>query len=359
MVDNSSSLTKDAGTLIVDTGTGGQSLVSVDGPGVDPRTHYFASSMGGNSANAGYGVSQFTISANQLAMKYDLVTQTQGTTQFQDAFTVTSSIGTSTPSPTTSPSAVASATPSPGMTLAQDSFQRANQTYWGTATDGQVWGGDANGNSRVSVLNHTGQVSTKATYSYGASLGPGVTNAEVLFSGSISSFSGTNLGAILRWTDSQDWYKAFIDGSNLVIQKRVNGTLTKLKSVAAKATAGTSYTLRFNATRSTLSASVWPMSGSDPGSWMVAAQDSDHSSGNCGLHTLLQSGGTVTLRLDWKSSGLRAVALHRRLFSAFTQLRTQQARPAACGPCHHSQLLGSSSAISPDTFSYAWMMTYT
>ena len=239
-------------------------------------------------------MSQFTISANQLAMKYDLVTQTQGTTQFQDAFTVTSSIGTSTPSPTTSPSAVASATPSPGMTLAQDSFQRANQTYWGTATDGRVWGGDANGNSRFSVLNQTGQVSTKATYSYGASLGPGVTNAEVLFSGSIGSFSGTNLGAILRWTDSQDWYKAFIDGSNLVIQKKVNGTLTKLKSVAFAATAGTSYTLRFNATGSTLSASVWPTSGSDPGFWMVTAQDSDHSSGNCGLHTLLQSGGTVT-----------------------------------------------------------------
>jgi hypothetical protein len=47
VVDNSSSLTKDAGTVIVDTGTGGQSLVSVDGPGVDPRAQYFASSMGG------------------------------------------------------------------------------------------------------------------------------------------------------------------------------------------------------------------------------------------------------------------------------------------------------------------------
>jgi hypothetical protein len=31
-----------------------------------------------------------------------------------------------------------------GSVLAQDSFQRPNQTFWGTASDGHVWAGDAN-----------------------------------------------------------------------------------------------------------------------------------------------------------------------------------------------------------------------
>src|SRR5258708_32037550 len=43
----------------------------------------------------------------------------------------------STPTPSPSP-------PTPTATLAQDTFQRADQTYWGTASDGQLWGGDAN-----------------------------------------------------------------------------------------------------------------------------------------------------------------------------------------------------------------------
>src|SRR5438105_1446043 len=39
-------------------------------------------------------------------------------------------------------------TPSPLPTgvniLAQDTFQRANQTFWGVASDGRTWEGDAN-----------------------------------------------------------------------------------------------------------------------------------------------------------------------------------------------------------------------
>ncbi|TME05669.1 MAG: hypothetical protein E6I80_16330 [Chloroflexi bacterium] len=30
-----------------------------------------------------------------------------------------------------------------------DTFQRANQSLWGTASDGQTWGGDANSRNAV------------------------------------------------------------------------------------------------------------------------------------------------------------------------------------------------------------------
>jgi len=153
------------------------------------------------------------------------------------------------PSPTVTPSPTAS--PSPGSTLAQDTFQRANQQYWGKASDGQTWGGDANTSSVFTISNNAGKLSNGGT-AYNAVLGPVATNAEVIFSGSMSSFTNANLGAVLRWTNTNNWYKAYISGNSLVIQKKVNGTNTTLKSVPFAATAGTSYSIDFSVVGTTV-----------------------------------------------------------------------------------------------------------
>ena len=79
----------------------------------------------------------------------------------------------------------------------QDTFQRPNQALWGTASDGHTWGGDANTLSAFSILNNTGQISNRNGV-YNAVLGSTATDAEVLFTGSMSSYSNTNLGAVLR-----------------------------------------------------------------------------------------------------------------------------------------------------------------
>jgi len=65
-------------------------------------------------------------------------------------------------------------------------------------------------------------------------LGPVATNAQVLFSGSISNFNNVNLGTVLRWIDGNNWYKSYIDGSNLVIQKKINGSATVLGQVSLR-----------------------------------------------------------------------------------------------------------------------------
>jgi len=199
-----------------------------------------------------------------------------------------------TPSPTpgVTPQTALSPTPSPapGVTLAQDTFHRANQTEWGTASDGQSWGGDANSQSAFAIASNTGQVANGNSVSYSAVLGPTATNAQVLFSGSMSSFKYTNLGAVLRWTNGNNWYKAYIDGANLVIQKKVNGSTTILNETAFAAQAGISYTLRFSVVGSTLSAKVWQTGSSEPGNWMVTATDSTFPSGYCGLRILVQNG---------------------------------------------------------------------
>ncbi len=196
------------------------------------------------------------------------------------------------PSPTASPSP--GVTPSPGTTLAQDTFQRANQQHWGKASDGQTWGGDANTSSVFSIVNNTGQLLNGGN-AYNAVLGPVATDSEVIFSGSLSSFKFTNMGAVLHWKDTNNWYKAYIDGANLVVQKKVNGTATTLKTIKFAATAGKSYSIDFSIIGTTLAANVWQTGTAEPSGWMVTVADSSLSSGFCGLRIQMQSGVTATI----------------------------------------------------------------
>jgi len=205
------------------------------------------------------------------------------------------SSGSPTPTATSTSTPTPTPTPAPGATLGTDTFQRANQSLWGIASDGQTWGGDANTQKAFSVSGNAGLVSNTGSSSYSAMLGPTAANAEVYATGSLSSFANSNFGDVLRWTDGNNWYKAFLDGGNLLIQKKVAGTATILASIPFAATAGSSYTIHFRAVGSTLTANAWAASGSEPSGWMVTASDSTLPSGYCGMRFLTQSGtATVT-----------------------------------------------------------------
>jgi streptogramin lyase len=197
-----------------------------------------------------------------------------------------------TPSPTVIPSPTAS--PSPGKTLAHDTFKRANKQHWGQASDGHTWGGDANSSSVFSIYKNAGQLANGISV-YNAVLGPVAADSEVIFSGSLSSFKNTNLGAVVRWKDTYNWYKAYIDGRNLVIQKKVNGTYATLKTVPFAATAGTSYNIDFSVVGTTLSANAWITGKSKPSGWMASVTDNSLSSGNCGLRIQLQRGAVANI----------------------------------------------------------------
>jgi len=204
--------------------------------------------------------------------------------------------GFSTPTPT--PTGTATITPTPtstsGSVLGTDTFHRANQSHWGTASDGQTWGDDAYTQSVFSISANTGLVTATGGNSYSAVLGPSASNAEVIESGSLRSFSSSNFGDVLRWSNGNNWYKAFIDGSSLIIQKKVNGSASILAQVPFSATAGASYTIHFRVVGSTLTANVWPSSGSEPSGWMATVSDTSLTSGFCGLR-FLTKGGLATI----------------------------------------------------------------
>ncbi|GCE13580.1 virginiamycin B lyase family protein [Tengunoibacter tsumagoiensis] len=252
-----------------------------------------------SSLSSGYAGLRVLTQGNTLTVSSFTANIPGSGTATATATPVASPTATTVASPTATATSVASptvtSTPTSGATIATDTFQRANQAYWGTASDGQTWGGDANTQNFFSITNNTGLVSNAGSASYSAVLGANSTNAEVYLTGSLSAFASSNFGAVLRWTDGNNWYKAYIDGSNLIIQKKVGGTATVLSSVPFATTDGGTYSLHFRVSGSTLSANVWASSGTEPGGWMTTATDSSLTSGYCGLRILTQAGTfTVT-----------------------------------------------------------------
>lgn len=210
-----------------------------------------------------------------------------------------------TATPTNSPTPMPTVTPTPTVvptlaplanSIGQDTFSRPNQTYWGTASDGQVWAGTANTSTAFSIANNTGIMNntTSGGVNYDAILGASNANAQILFSGSINSFSSSNLGGVLRWQDTNNFYKAYIDGTSLYIQKSLSGAKTTVKSATFSATAGTTYYIRFQVSGSTLSAKAWKVGTTEPSAWAVTATDTSFSSGYAGLRALLKSGVAAT-----------------------------------------------------------------
>jgi hypothetical protein len=181
--------------------------------------------------------------------------------------------------------------------LAQDTFKRANQVFWGTATDGRQWTGDANSIEVFSMLGNAGQID-HAQGTFNAILGPVTTNAEVVFSGAVNQFATgatVNMGAVLRWTDDNNWYKALINGSNLQILRCVNGKTTSLGSVPYIAQGGTSYTLRFRAVGAALFVKAWQSNQPELNAWMLTVMDTTLSKGSGGLRFLMQNGAAIKI----------------------------------------------------------------
>ena len=121
VVDDTTSLTKGAGSVIDITGTGGKSLATIDTS--DPQAGYFRTWMGGD-VNPTWGVSRFTVSATRLTAQF--VPVSGGT--FSDGFTITSSVPTPTPSPT--PTGTSTPTPTPTGTPIPTSSGPVSPTWY-------------------------------------------------------------------------------------------------------------------------------------------------------------------------------------------------------------------------------------
>jgi hypothetical protein len=207
--------------------------------------------------------------------------------------------GKATPTPTPpasgkpTPPAKSSVTPLPGgmSVLAHDTFRRAPQVFWGTASDGHAWRGDANSIEVFSIAQNAGLIAA-GQGAFNAILGPAITDAEIVASVSANHFAAggfVNIGIALRWMDGNNWYKALINGTQLEILSRVRGATTVLASMPFIAHDGVSYTLRFRALGARLLVKVWQSNQPEPANWLLQATDTALAQGMGGIRVVLQN----------------------------------------------------------------------
>jgi hypothetical protein len=186
------------------------------------------------------------------------------------------------------------ATAASWATLAHDSFQRADQPFWGRAGDGQPWGADANSLNVFSIAGGSGQLAN-GQGAYDALLGPQAGDGEIVFTGSISRFNATSFGALLRWQDANNWYRASLDGAYLFITRNVAGVSTRLGVSPFAAEAGTLYTLRFRVQGTVLAVKAWAAGTPEPPSWLMILKDNSLHSGYSGLHFVVRKRVKVSI----------------------------------------------------------------
>ncbi len=183
----------------------------------------------------------------------------------------------------------------PVVQIAEDTYQRADQETWGKSTDGQDWRGDAMTSRNFAIVNRMGQIANTHGV-FEARLGPKFSDGEITWSGGVSVYQPSNLGIIARWQDTDNWYKAMLDGTHLQLVKRVGGITTTLASQDFQAEGGKEYSLKMRVVGSQLSAKAWALSEQEPGDWQIAAADTQFRSGESGLRLFTQDNVVVTVK---------------------------------------------------------------
>jgi hypothetical protein len=183
------------------------------------------------------------------------------------------------------------ATSSGANVLANDTFQRPDQRYWGVASDGQSWQADADNASNFVIFAHAGVIESTPRRVYcNALLGPDVRNGELLFNAELGQYGASTLGAVMRWSDAHNFYELTLDGQKLALNRVMDGMQIPLQSVPFPARNGAFYTFRFRAVGAQLFAMVWPSGQPAPANWQLSASDNALSHGQAGLRVVVQNG---------------------------------------------------------------------
>jgi hypothetical protein len=176
--------------------------------------------------------------------------------------------------------------------IASDTFMRANQVFWGTASDGQSWGADANTMAPpFAISGKTGLLTSGAAgVSYSGTLGPTAVDADVLVSGDLDVVNQScNFGPVARFVDGGDFYKAYLDGVDFVLQRNVGGVKLVLGAVGKPIVPGSVWNIRLQVQGTTLNARAWLSTSAEPSGWDLTATDAALSSGQVGIRALVNA----------------------------------------------------------------------
>jgi PKD repeat protein len=177
--------------------------------------------------------------------------------------------------------------------IVQDTFQRPNQSGWGTASDGMPW----SSGSSLSISSDEGLISSSAASSF-ETLGSATTadgNALVRFL--VRSTSTDTAGIILRHQSNGNMDLARYDGNgHLQFLVMSGGSWTVVSQSSFSPSAGTFYWLRAEVQGSSVYLKVWAAGSTEPPSWTWSGSSSTiTSAGKMGLYGYAASGAPVEL----------------------------------------------------------------
>lgn len=189
--------------------------------------------------------------------------------------------------------------------VAQDDFQNdVDATSWTTASDrknswtGDVGNGDFVIQSGIGLIAQVRNDQAKNGLYLTALLGPTVQNSTITVEMALRSYRPdllANDGVVLRYRspgpatlNQSQYYKAYLDGSHLVLLRKSGGVMTTLKSMPFQARAGQRYTLTLSAQGAQLVAQAWQTNSSTTNKVTIKAQDTTLASGQDGLRVLTQ-----------------------------------------------------------------------
>lgn len=181
-----------------------------------------------------------------------------------------------------------------------DTFNRANRTNWGNASDGQLWAVQRGGGS-YAIAGDEGTVTgtTSETVTFLGSQTSAGFDMTVICSRALSQASTTSL--ICRAQAPNTYYKCRLKQTsgvdNLDLMATVGGIGTVFASVPYTTTPGQYDSIHFQLTGNVLSANAWPLGQDEPDGWMVQYTDAANlitGTGQFGISTTPQPGDTVT-----------------------------------------------------------------
>lgn len=169
--------------------------------------------------------------------------------------------------------------------LGTDNFTRANQTTWGTASDGQTWA-RVRGAMNWAITSNEGTCNSASAFNIFrlGSLAPG--DVELLVRVTPAD-TPSNTGLVARFVDSNNFYYGVLNSGFLTIGKDVAGSFSTLRSVSFTYSAGTAYWLRFRLIGTNLFLKAWQdgVAGGEPNTWQATITDSSLASGGFGCAT--------------------------------------------------------------------------
>ncbi len=172
----------------------------------------------------------------------------------------------------------------PAIQLIQDTFHRANQSGFGTSSDGDPW----TQKDAAAILSIVSNQGNATTFSTGASTnvilgGIVMYDADMRVRFSTSAPATDGVFFIARYVGNTNLYYIGVIANQLVVRKLVANVSTTIQSVSFTMTANSKYWLHAIVQGTTLQIKAWLDGNSEPGSWTITTTDSAFTQGNVGL----------------------------------------------------------------------------